>query len=172
MVLNRVPQIYINIRTLMRNNPTMRCTLGLDTKTDGVFITDVMIDWIDKMILYCDNTYYSRMRVHKIVEEMNKFELTLKDVLQYYQYFIRANFLQKPAIDIATDRYKEIADKRTVEELKQLVGLKHKIDFESLGQRPMEIEDSSDDEDSFVGGDPKLGMDHVDKEPDGNAWEL
>jgi ribosomal protein L20A (L18A) len=157
-------QIYINIRTLLRNNPTMRCTLGIDTKDEGVYITDIMIDYINKLILYCDQTFYSQKRVYQIIDEMNKFEMTIKDILQYYSYFIRPDFRQKPGIEIATEKYKEIADRRTVEELRSLVGSKHKIDFDSLGQKQVEYFEEPEIDDSDIIGDAKLGRDHVETE--------
>ena len=59
--------------------------------------------------------------------------MILKDILQYFHYFIRPDFKQKPDIEIATEKYKEIADIRTVEELRDIVGKRHKIDFDMLG---------------------------------------
>lgn len=157
-------QIYTNIRTLIRNNATMRCTLGIETEHEGIYITDVMLSTINQMILYCDNTAYTSRKVYIIVQELDKFEQTIKDVLQYYHYFLRPSFHQKPDIEIATSRYKEIADKRTVEELRLLVGKKHKIDFEGLGQQQMAVEDEDITMDSDIIGDAKLGMDHVEAE--------
>lgn len=155
-------QIYINVRTLIRNNPVMRTTLGIETKDEGTYITDIMINTINQMILYCDQNGYTQRKIYTIVEELNKFEMTIKDILQYYHYFIRPDFRQKPDIEIATERYKEIADRRTVDELRALVGKKHRIDFESLGKGDrVELEGN---EDSDVVGDARLGMDHVDSD--------
>ena len=36
-------QIYKNIRTLLRNNPTMRGYLNLETKDPGIYVTDVVM---------------------------------------------------------------------------------------------------------------------------------
>lgn len=132
-------QIYKNIRMLIRNNPTVRATLNLDTKDQGIYITDVALSMIDKMIEYCENQGYTHKKIYIIVQELNRVETLMKDVLQYFHYFIRPDFRQKPDIEIATERYKEIADKKTVEELRDLVGKRHKIDFESLGSSRIEL---------------------------------
>ena len=137
-------QIYKNIRTLIRNNPVMRSTLNLDTKDQGIYVTDVAMGVIDRLIEYCQVTKYTEKRVYIVIQELNRFEVILKDILQYYHYFIRPDFRQKPEIDIATEKYKEIADKRTVEELRGLVGKSNIIDFEGLGSKRIELTDNVD----------------------------
>jgi hypothetical protein len=142
-------QIYKNIRMLLRYNPTVRSTLNLETKDSGVYITDVAMGMIDRMIEYCEIYGYTTKRIHIIVDELNNIEMLIKDVLQYFNYFIRPEFRQKPDVEMATEYYKDIADKRTVDELKQLVGKKHLINFENLGNKNTDIEgqDILDDDD-------------------------
>ena len=132
-------QIYKNIRTLIRNNPTMRATLNLDTKDDGIYISDLALGLIDQMIMYCETNNYTTGKVYIITQKLNEVEMIIKDILQYYHYFIRPDFRQKPDIEIATEKYKEIADKQTVEELRQIVGKSNKIDFEGLGSSRVDI---------------------------------
>lgn len=132
-------QIYKNIRTLIRNNPTVRATLNLETKDPGIYTTDIAIGIIDKMIKWSEVNGYTFKNIYIIVNEINKIEMVLKDVLQYFHYFIRPDFRQKPDIEIATEKYKEIADKKTVEELKEIAGKRHKIDFEGLGTKRVEL---------------------------------
>jgi hypothetical protein len=134
-----VKQIYKNMRMLLRNNPTARATLNLDTKDDGIYTTDIAIATVDKMIEYCEGFNYTIKRIHILIQELNNIEMIIKDVLQYYHYFIRPDFKQKPDIEIATERYKEIADKATIEELKAIVGKKHLVDFEGLGSSRIEL---------------------------------
>jgi hypothetical protein len=133
-------QIYKNIRTLIRNNPTMRATLNLDTKDDGTYITDVAFGIIQKMVEYCESYGYTTRNIYILIQELNKIEMIIKDILQYYSYFIRPDFRQKPDLEIATERYKDIADQRTVDELRELVGKRNKIDFDSLGKFVIEAE--------------------------------
>jgi len=132
-------QIYKNIRTLLRNNPVCRSTLNLDTKDPGIYTLDVAMNLVDSMVQYCGQTEYTTKKIYIIVQELNKIEMVLKDVLQYYHYFIRPDFRQKPDIELATETYKEIADKRTIEELREIVGRKHTVDFEGLGSKRVEL---------------------------------
>jgi hypothetical protein len=134
-----VKQIYKNVRMLLRYNPTVRATLNLETKDNGIYVTDVAIGIIDRMTEYCEVYGYTVKRLHIIVEELNNIEMLIKDVLQYFNYFIRPEFRQKPDIEMATEYYKEIADKRTMDELKLLVGQKHMINFEELGNKKLEF---------------------------------
>ncbi len=137
-------QIYKNIRTLIRNNPVMRATMHLDTKDAGIYVTDVALGVVDRLFEYCQNYKFTERRVYIIIQELNRFEVIVKDILQYYHYFIRPDFRQKPEIDVATERYKEIADTRTVEELRALVGKSNTIDFEGLGSKRIDLNDDID----------------------------
>ena len=132
-------QIYKNIRTLIRNNPTMRATLNLETKDAGIYTIDVAFGLIDNMINYCEVKGYSTKKIYIITSELNKIEMIVKDILQYFHYFIRPDFRQKPDLEIATEHYKEIADKQTIEELREIVGKRNRIDFEGLGSNRVEI---------------------------------
>lgn len=134
-----IKQIYKNIRMLLRNNPIVRATLNLDTKDQGIYVTDVAIGIVDKMIEHCQENGWSTKKIYIIAQELNNFETMLKDILQYFHYFIRPDFRQKPDIEIATLKYKDIADTRTVEELKEIVGKNHHIDFERLGANRIEL---------------------------------
>ena len=138
----RIKQIYKNVRMLLRYNPTVRATLNLDTKDEGIYITDVRLAWLDKLIDFSeeDKLGFTKKRIVIIIQELDGLELILKDCLQYFHYFIRPDFRQKPDIEIATERYKEMADKRTVEELRALVGKNHRVDFNSLGTKKIELE--------------------------------
>ena len=141
-------QIYKNIRMLIRNNPTVRATLNLDTKDSGIYITDVAMGIIDRMVENCEMYGYSTKKLYIIIQELNNWEVLVKDILQYFHYFIRPDFRQKPDIDMATEKYKEIADRNTIDELKDIVGKKHSVDFESLGSSRIELKDEMEyDED-------------------------
>ena len=86
------------------------------------------------------------------MQEIDNCEMLIKDILQYFHYFIRPDFRQKPDIELATERYREIADKRTVEELKDIVGKGHHVDFDSLGSDRIELERNSIEYDPTVDG--------------------
>lgn len=141
-------QIYKNIRMLIRYNPTCRATLNLDTQDEGIYVPDVALSVIDRMIEFCQNNIFTVRKVYIIVQEINRVETIIKDILQYFHYFIRPDFRQKPDVDVATDQYKEIADQRTVDELRALVGRSTKIDFESLGSSRIELEQADEIEEA------------------------
>lgn len=133
-------QIYKNVRMLLRFNPTVRSTMNLETKDEGIYVTDVVMSTIEKMINHCKDNGFTERKIDIIITELENFEMMIKDVLQYFQYFIRPDFRQKPDVEMATERYKEIADKRTVEELKEIMGKSHMIDFDSLGSERVELQ--------------------------------
>ena len=139
-------QIYKNMRMLLRFNPTCRATLNLDTKDDGIYVTDVALTIIDKMVEHCEINGWTAKKLFIIIQELNRVEELLKSVLQYFSYFIRPDFRQKPDLDIATEQYRELADMRTVSELRALVGRNSKIDFESLGSDRIELNQVDEDE--------------------------
>jgi len=144
-------QIYKNTRYLVSNNPTIRATLNLETKEDGIYITDIAFGTIDSMIEYCIRNGYTAKRMQILVYELNNLEVMIKNILQYYHYFLRPNFAQKPDVDIAVEKYKLFADQRTIEELKEIVGKKNRIDFESLGSDKLELNmDKEEDPDENV----------------------
>lgn len=146
-------QIYKNIRMLVRNNPTVRATLNLDTKDPGIYITDLAMSMVDRMIEYCEFNGYTTKKIYIIVQELNNVEMLIKDILQYFHYFIRPDFRQKPDIEMATEKYKEIADARTIGELKDIVGKNHKIDFEGLGSTRIELNDEVEYDEEVDGED-------------------
>jgi len=161
-VRSLILQIYKNMRTLIRNNPTMRATLNLETKDEGIYTIDVAFGLIDKMINYCETKGYSTKKIYIISAELNNIEMIVKDILQYFHYFIRPDFRQKPDLEIATEHYKEIADKQTIEELRAIVGKKNYIDFEGLGGNRIEVakeeeyEEAVDAEDTIEEEEPSI----------------
>jgi hypothetical protein len=146
-------QIYKNFRMLIRFNPMVRVTMNLETKDPGIYTVDVAMSMLDKMIKYCEETEFTQKRIYIIIQEMDNIEMIVKDVLQYFSYFIRPDFSQKPDIESATEKYKEISDKRTVDELKAIVGKNHSIDFEGLGSERVEIDTQRVDYDPTVDSD-------------------
>lgn len=125
-------QIYKNVRMLISNNPVARAMLNLETKDEGTYITDVHMGMIDKMIDYAQENGWSKNRITVIINELNDLEVTIRKVLQYYNYFVRPNFKQKPDIDMAVEKYKFMADDLTIDQLKEIVGKKNKVDFNML----------------------------------------
>jgi hypothetical protein len=139
-------QIFKNIRMLIRYNPVCRATLNLDTKDEGTYVPDVALSVIDRMIEHCEINGWTFKKIYIVIQEINRVEGLLKDILQYFHYFIRPEFRQKPDIDIATLQYKQMADERTVDELRALVGKSAKVDFDGLGSSRVELNQVDIDE--------------------------
>ena len=68
-------QIYKNVRMLIRYNPIMRSSMNIETKDDGIYITDIGFALIDRMIEYCECNDYTTKRIYIIVQELNKLEM-------------------------------------------------------------------------------------------------
>ena len=151
-----IKQLYNNMRMLLRYNPTCRYTLNLETKDPGIYTPDVAISLVDRMIEHCEINGYTTKKIYIICQELNRIQQLLKDILQYFQYFIRPDFKQKPDLDIATEQYKEMADSRTVEQLKALVGRSNKVDFEDLGTSRVDL--------SLIEEEPQKYIDYDDEE--------
>jgi hypothetical protein len=143
-------QVWKNIRPLVRYNWAVRNTLKLETKEEGVYTIDVAFDIMEKMNLYCQMYGFTYKRIYLMRNQLNHIEIIMRDVLQFFNYSFRPEFKQKPDIEFATEKYKQMADDLTIEQLKQVIGKNHKIDFENLGvlaQSKENKEDKEDDED-------------------------
>jgi hypothetical protein len=126
-------QIYKNVRPLLRSNVQVRNAMRLDTKDPGIYTLDIAFSTVDSMIQYCTFHGFTYKKCYAITIQLNNIELMLRDTLQYFNYFFRPDWKQKPDVFDAGEKYKQIADKLTVEKLRSIVGQNHKIDFESLG---------------------------------------
>lgn len=134
-------QIWKNVRCLIRANVHCRKTLNLETKNRGVYTLDVAFDIVNQWILHCDTVNkksasknnWTHRNLYIIIEHLNNIEIAMRDILQYFQYFIRAEFKQMPDILQASEEYKKHADKLTMEQLKDVLGKNNQLDLESLG---------------------------------------
>lgn len=129
-------QLWKNIRTLVRNNIHCRRVMNLETREPGVYTVDVAFTVVDKMYIWCENDKvegFTYQKLYIMAEHLGRIELILRDILQYFQYFMRTEYKQMPDILQAAETYKQYADKLTVEQLKEVIGKRNKIDFEGLG---------------------------------------
>ena len=136
-------QIYKDMRMLLSYNPVVRNSLNLNTKEKGIYVTDVVLGTIDMMYLYCQTHGYTSKKCYIIVSELDNFEVLIKKIFQYYHYFVRPEFRQKPDILLATEKYKTMADQMTLDQLRGVVGKNNKSDFDSL--KINEVDDVDDD---------------------------
>jgi hypothetical protein len=160
-------QIWKNTRSIVRSSTSCRIELNLDTKDPGTYTPDVAIGAIQRMILYCDfEGGYTYERAFVIVQRLNAIEMLLRDILQYFNYFMRPAFKQKPDILTASDEYKKTADKLTVQQLQEVLGSRHKIDLPgiqlAMSDKLRQIELSSDDEEELAEEDDAGTDDELD----------
>lgn len=137
-------QIYKNVRMLLRFNPTVRTTMRLDTKNEGIYTPDVIKKTIENMIEYCQKNEWTERRIKIIMQELDNFETILKDLLQYFSYFIRPDFKQKPDMEMASEKYKDMVDSKTVEELKEIMGENSLLDLDELANEKIKIDVTED----------------------------
>lgn len=149
-------QIYKNIRPIIRTNIGVRRELNLETKDPGIYTVDLAFGMVDQMIQYCTFHGFTYKKCYAITMQLNYIEIILRDILQFFNYFFRPEYKQKPDVFIATEKYKQMADKLTLEKLKEIVGKNNKIDFANLGigyktdddeydQTDKEVEDDEED---------------------------
>lgn len=174
-------QIWKNVRTLVRNNIHCRRVLNLETKEPGVYTMDVAFNIIDQMYMWCEidkKEGFTYQRLYIMTEHINRVELMLRDILQYFQYFMRTEYKQMPDILQASETYKQYADKLTVEQLKEVIGKKNKIDFEGLGlifedDEISTVEEANEDDDAIGEAEELLeGEEENGTRPDGNSNQL
>jgi hypothetical protein len=66
--------------------------LNLKTMEEvGLIVKETSKDIIDKLLEYCENTGFTVRRLYILANELNRVEVIIKDVLQYYNYFIIRN---------------------------------------------------------------------------------
>lgn len=158
-------QIWKNIRTLVRNNLHCRRTLNLNTKEPGVYTVDVAFDIINKMYMWCESDKkegFTYQKLYIMTDHINRTELMVRDILQYFQYFMRTEYKQMPDILQAAENYKQYADKLTVDQLREVIGKKNKIDFEGLGlvfeedESMMEDDERTQDDEDIIAAEEML----------------
>lgn len=135
-------QIYKNIRCLPRYNQIVRYKLDMETKAEGVYVPDVVFNMVDEMIEYCNTYGWTYYKTKSIVMHLNNMELMIRDILQFFSYFMRPDFKQKPDLGDAAAKYKSMSNRVSVEKLKSIVGKRHNVDFERLDNSVQEQQDT------------------------------
>jgi hypothetical protein len=158
-------QIYKNIRPILRTNLQVRQQLNLETKDPGVYIPDLYFGIVNQMIQYCTFHGFTYKKCYAIASQLNDLEILIRDILQFFNYFFRHDFKQKPDVFIATEKYKKMADSLTLEKLRNTAGKNNKIDFSNLGIGYTNDDDYSQ-KDSEIEDDDIMLDDEVETEPD------
>ena len=128
-------QIWKNIRPVVQNSPHCRSTFQLGTNSPGVYTIDLAFKEVENGMLWCE-LYggYTYKRNYMLTQKLNMIEMLMRSVLQYFSYFFRLEFKQKPDVTDAAISLKADADKLTMEELKGIVGPNNTIDFGNMNQ--------------------------------------
>ena len=115
--------IWRNVRPIVSHNPLARKSLNLDTSKPGIYTVDTgfahIQELITEMITY--NTYTYQNLIYT-VNQIQNVEVIIREILQYFSYFIRTEQKKVPDINVAGQKYKYMADDKTVEEFKELLG--------------------------------------------------
>jgi hypothetical protein len=153
-------QLWKNIRSLVRYSWYARNELKLETKDEGVYTIDVAFfiadEYYARVMNIPEGQGFTYESLNQLNRHLNRIEIMIRDILQYFNYLFRPEYKQKPDIEIATEQYKQVADKLTVEQLKQVVGKNHKIDFENLG---IVKEEKEEDDETLQIEDKESDMD-------------
>jgi len=117
--------IWREIRPIVSNNPPVRNVLRLETSHPGIYTVDSGFAHVQECINYImenpeENNSY--MNLIYIIQQLQSIEVIIREVLQYFKYFIRPDYAQKPDMNVASQKYKDMADKRTVEEFREILG--------------------------------------------------
>lgn len=122
-------QVWKSFRPLVRANNYVRADLKLNTLADGVYLPDVVFNDIEKIIL---NLKIGRMKeTTRVMIDVNKtlenLEIIVRDIIQYFRFTFRPDARTKPDVHEATEMMMENIDKKTEEELLEIVGLNNHI---------------------------------------------
>jgi len=126
-------QIWKNLRPLVFYAPGVRVRLKLNTSHEGIYTIDSGLAHIQECINHMiQSENYSYSHLVYIVKQISSVEIIIKEVLQYFSYFIRPDYRQIPDFDVASEKYKEMADKKTLEQFKDVIGDRSGEIFDSL----------------------------------------
>jgi hypothetical protein len=138
--------IWREIRPIVSNNPAARGSLKLDTIHPGIYTPDSGFAHIQECveeILGNPEEKNSYSNLIYTMQQLNSVEIIIREVLQYFKYFIRPEYKQKPDINVASQKYKDMADKRTIEEFKELLG-DNSIIFRDEIETELDVDDMDD----------------------------
>jgi len=124
--------IWRNVRPIISNNPKARHIMSMNTKHDGVYTPDMgfshIQECIAEMVIQNDYAYPKLMYT---IQQIQNIETIIREVMQFFSYFIRQDSSQKPDINVASQKYQKMADEKTVEEFRDTLGDRTQIADES-----------------------------------------
>lgn len=126
--------LWKSVRALPTFSYNVRKRINLETQIEGVYTLDIAFDLIDaKLFSLMTKKEITYVDTYPLLKVLNKVELTIKDILQFFQYTFRQEHKQMPDVIKAAEEFKQVADKLTVQQLQEVIGKNHKIDFSNMG---------------------------------------
>lgn len=122
-------QIWKSFRPLVRANVYCRKDLKLDTIADGVYLPDVILRDIEERIykMKLGQSKETMLSIRAINISLENIEILIRDIMQYFKFTFRPDARTKPDIHEATEMMLESIDKRTEEELLEIVGMRNHV---------------------------------------------
>ena len=116
--------LWHNVRPIVAlNQPTVK-SLKLNTPKPGIYTPDVGIahveELIAEMMTYQSYTYQNLMYT---IQQIENTCIIIREILQSFKYFMRVGEKQIPGINVASLKYREMADEKTVEEFNSILGV-------------------------------------------------
>ncbi len=120
--------IWRNVRPLVSNNPNVRKILHLETEHNGIYTVDMGFSHIQQCITEMITlSNYAYMKLVYTVQQIQNVETIIREILQFYSYFIRSEYQQKPDINVASEKYRGMADEKTIDDFKAVMGVRSTI---------------------------------------------
>lgn len=139
-------QVWKSFRPLVRANAYVRSDLKLNTHADGVYLPDFVFREIENVILNMKigripETTRAMIDVNRTLENL---EIIVRDIIQYFKFTFRPDSRTKPDVHEATEMMMENIDKRTEEELLEIVGVNNHIKWSEHAKEKIFNKDKRD----------------------------
>lgn len=158
-------QLWKSIRPVVSMNPSCMNTFRLYTKEPGIYTVDVGLHFVGKTLMQfrCSTDgQVSQNLFFEVIDNLDQIEISIRNILQYYSYFIRPEYKQKPDIHQATERFRHMADEHTLAELKEVLGKAARVRTTTEDDRAIDMDFSDIDKmdlESTMDIDEELSLD-------------
>lgn len=156
-------QIWVDVRPLVYNNPNCRRILNLELDSaPGVYVIDVALGEIEMSLF---KAKYAKHGLDPYLgfmlgRQLRETNIIVNNILQFFSYFIRPDYKQKPDILTASKQYKQNFDKMTLEQIYDIAGVKIP---------PMQQSASDDQETAFIDDQEEEGEEEDSNNEEENA---
>jgi hypothetical protein len=151
--LNRVygllSTLWKMIRPVVSMNPRCINAFRLNTDTPGIYIIDVGMHNVGQYLnsfRMSTTQLVDAQKFFQAIDDLDQVEISIRNILQFYNYFIRPEYQQKPDIHHAAERFRAMADENTLKELEQSLGKSARVKSATENDKALDM-DFSDIED-------------------------